>query len=236
MRRRRSYVERSLAANRRLFVKANWRRLLVVLALWVTVGAFVSVLVGGYARGFLHGLLAASFLTAIYAVFILGTGQTFRLAGKWGEENTRDILRWGRRRGHILDWVDNLEIEGGDVDHLVIGKSGLFAVDSKWHGHTVTSETVRLDRLRAEASARRARSIMRSLHVQHEVRPIVVVWGGQQTRMSGPSRPEGDTLFLPGRDLKNWLRTQSDGNIIGTAEGRDIASRLKRFRHRVQPK
>ena len=236
MRRRRSYVERSLASGHLgQFLTANWRRLVIVLAIGAGSGSLP-----------LHSLTATSWGFYMESSQFSASHRHLLSVHTWhwpGVSAGRQVGRTEHARHPSLgtpsrplfDWVDSLEIEGGDVDHLVIARSGLFAIDSKWHGHIVTREIVRVDELRAEAAARRAQSIMRSLHVPHQVQPIVVVWGGQQGRMTGPSRPQGDTLFLPGRDLKAWLRAQSEGEIISKAEGRAVASKLRRFRNRVRP-
>jgi hypothetical protein len=54
------------------------------------------------------------------------------LSGVYGEDNTRDVLRRARRKRNIWSWIDNLEIQSADVDHLVIAPAGIYAIDSKW--------------------------------------------------------------------------------------------------------
>ncbi len=56
-----------------------------------------------------------------------------QLSGAYGEYNTRDALRAAHRRHHIWGWIDNLEVQGGDIDHLVLAPSGIYAIDTKWH-------------------------------------------------------------------------------------------------------
>ncbi len=100
-----------------------------------------------------------------------------RLSGIWGEDKTRDVLRSAKRRGLILGWIDNLEIEGGDVDDLVVASWGAVAVDSKWHTCAFDEASIQRDCSRTLAATRRASLIMRSEGHPTELRTLVVVVG-----------------------------------------------------------
>jgi len=84
------------------------------------------------------------------------------LSGVYGEDNTREVLRRARRKRHIWSWIDNLEIQSADVDHLVIAPAGIYAIDSKWHTTDLTSAVLHTDAAAARAAARRASLILRS--------------------------------------------------------------------------
>ncbi len=72
-------------------------------------------------------------VSAVGLLFLLHTGASRQLSGAYGEDNTRDALRAAHRRHHIWGWIDNLEVQGGDIDHLVLAPSGIYAIDTKWH-------------------------------------------------------------------------------------------------------
>lgn len=236
MSRNRSHNERQIRTALRRFVLRNWRMVSALLLAWIAIIGVTAIAMNGYLAGFMHGVLVASFPFMIYLGFLLGSGQTFRVSGKWGEDNTRDSLRAARRRRRIHGWIDNLEVQGGDVDHLVFSDHGVFAIDSKWHGHALTSETLRRDQERAASSAQRARSILRAVSAPQEVTPVVVIWGGQQEHVPSGGVIRDDVLFLAGRDLKKWLR--SPGLVrpgLNRSDARRILTELHSFRDRVRP-
>jgi len=113
----------------------------------------LSFVLSGYLLGFAHGAVAVFIVSAVGLLFLLNTGSTRQLSGAFGEDNTRDELRRAKRRGYIWGWIDNVEVQGGDVDHLVLAPSGVFAIDSKWHSVRVDDAVLRNDAAAARAAA-----------------------------------------------------------------------------------
>ncbi|TDX03094.1 nuclease-like protein [Kribbella sp. VKM Ac-2566] len=135
----------------------------------------------GYLLGAAHGATVTFFVAAVRHLFLVCTGTTRELSGAYGEDNTRDVLRRARRKRHIWNSIDNLEIQSGDFDHLVIAPAGIYAIDSKWHATDLTDAVLDRDVATARAAARRANLILRSVHLQAlEAQPLVVVWGRGQ--------------------------------------------------------
>jgi hypothetical protein len=230
----RSYNERKLRAAWRTFLADN-AKVLALLALASTGLALVaSVGLRGYVLGALQGALAASYAWAVHTIFI-ATGNSSRMYGQWGEQNTRDKLKSARRRGVIYGFVDNVEIQGGDVDHLVLAAGGAFALDSKWHGRTITGETLERDRERALAAARRARSILLSERVVMDVIPVIVLWGGQQGNVPAGAIVRGGVHIVSGNHLRAWLSAYPQDAALRRAEARDILAKLRDFQRRVRP-
>jgi hypothetical protein len=160
--RRRSYAERRLREALWRFLRRNVLFLLVFASIMGVAIVAVSIFVDSYLQGLLRGITATFAVFAVWQLFLVNGGHMYRLSGIWGEDNTRDVLKAAKRRGLIHGWIDNLEIEGGDVDHLVVAPWGIAAIDSKWHGVEPQDSTIRLDRERALAATRRARLILRS--------------------------------------------------------------------------
>ena len=204
-----SFAERELKTGFIRFLRANALRLSVFLLLVALLAALCSLFMRGYVLGLAHGALVVVTATAIYQLFVLGTGQSHRLAGKWGEDNTRNLLRAAKRRGHVHDWIDNLEIQGGDVDHLVIAPSGVFAIDSKWHGVDLDEWVLERDTKAAIEGARRARLVLHSEKHRDEVTPLVVVWGGSQRQVPEHGIRVNDVLVIRGERLRRWLAYQA---------------------------
>jgi hypothetical protein len=235
VRRIRSYNERKLRAEWRGFLRTNAFRISLAGSLFVLSGLCAAVFVDGYALGAIHGFLVAAFAGLTYLMFA-ATGHSSRLYGQWGEQNTRDCLKSARRRRHIYGFVDNLEVRGGDVDHLVLAPSGVLALDSKWHGQAITAETLARDRDRALASARRARSILRSEGLVVDVAPVVVIWGGQQGHLPNGVIERDGLQFVSGNHLSKWLRSlHGDETRLKRKEAAALGERLAEFRRRVRP-
>lgn len=233
--RRLSYPKRRIRSEAKSFVRINALLLLLVAGVGAAAAVMPALVLDGFLAGIVTGLLLATVLGMVALSFLLVSGTTFQLSGVLGESNTTDCLRAAKRRGLIFEWVDSLEVASGDVDHLVITRAGILAIDSKWHSHGVTAQRLENDARAAQAAAQRARSILRSVnHRRPVVSPLVVVWGGDQTKVAG--HHSLGVEFVPGRDLKNWLKIKaSEGNAFNKAQAAAMADELRAFKRRVSP-
>lgn len=208
-RRPRSYAERRLRSALWRFLRGN---VLVLLVFTSIIGASliaVSIFVDGYLRGLFHGIAVTTGVFAVWQLFLVHGGHMFRLSGIWGEDNTRDVLRSAKRRGLIHGWIDNLEIEGGDVDHLVVAPWGVAAIDSKWHTDTFDQASIQRDCIRALAATRRASLILRSEGHPTEIATVVAIWGAQQEQVPEEGLERDGVILVRGRCLKSWLRSRT---------------------------
>jgi hypothetical protein len=114
----------------------------------------------------------------------------WQLRGAWGEEATRDELRRAKKKRIIWDWVDSINLQFGDLDHLVSTRNcGLIAVDSNWRSDgrdaDAMAESAARARLRAEGVARSLLKAERGSHRARghavTVRPLVVIGGRHST-------------------------------------------------------
>jgi hypothetical protein len=130
-----------------------------------------------------------------------------------------------------------------ETSTICLSEHGIFAIDSKWHGHSLTAETLRRDQDRAAASARRARSILRSVSTPHEVQPVIVIWGGQQAHVPSGGVMRDDVWF--GQPQFQSARRTGRGPLLprrkpGPSAPYDISysrwcSHSPRTRSRTQP-
>ena len=232
MRSRPSYPERRFRSSRKDFITANWT-LLTAFALLVAGAAMVQALFeSGYVLGLVQGVTVAVAVSMMGLVFLLKTGAIYQLAGIYGENTTREILKGARRREDIFGWIDNVEVAGGDVDHIVVAPSGVLALDSKWHLRSTDDATLTRDTETAVAAARRARLILKSEGIAADVKPVVVVWGNTSSAVieAGIDR---EVVILQGRDLKSWLSEPEQR--LSRDEGDEILRRLTSFKARVDP-
>jgi hypothetical protein len=219
---------------RRQFISRNRLPLLAVVVGVIALCAVAAVVLDGYVLGLVQGLLAAGSAGALLTLFHAHTGGIWQLAGTWGEDNTRDVLRRARRKRLIWGSVDNIATERGDVDHLVVMRDGrLVALDSKWHATGLDRDRAASDARRAAAAARQASLILRSLHQPRDVAAAVVPWGKHATGAVPQAQIEG-VHFVPGHRLLDWL-DQNDGADVRRSDARRILRELRVFRAKVRP-
>jgi Nuclease-related domain len=184
--RRSSYSNRRVRKAARSYVRANALVLVMLLAGTVVACVIFSWLLDGFVAGLFTGFFVSSIAAMVALSFLLVAGMTFQISGAMGETNSADMLRSALRRGHILGWIDNIEVQSGDIDHLVFTRAGILAIDSKWHSHGLSINRMESDASSALASASRARSVLRAVQVRRPiVLPLVVVWGGDQQEAHG---------------------------------------------------
>jgi hypothetical protein len=227
------YSRRLYRDRRKQFIHANAAPLGLLALLVAAIGALLSQALHGYMLGLADGILVASFVGLVLTAFHATTGSIWQLAGAWGEENTRDVLRAAKRRRLIWGWVDGVAIADGDVDHLVVLRDGrLIAIDSKWHAKVGRGYLER-DAHHAVRTAQRARSILRAVGDAWPVTPVVVVWGA-----GAQDVPKGATIdgvpIVAGRHLKQWL-DQNDNASVRKRDADAILRALESFRERVHP-
>ncbi|NYD43233.1 hypothetical protein [Nocardioides panaciterrulae] len=193
---------------------------------WWLLGVFQATLVAAY----LHILHSAFLATDREAIW--------HLRGAWGEDNTRSELQRAKRKGLIWGWVDSINLQAGDLDHLVVTRrGGLVAIDSKWRNQardTVDmAQAARRVRTRAEGLAQsllKAERGARHRAKENPLRvvPVVVLWGAAQHDVPEQARVEGID-FVAGRRLLAWLRTL-DGEPVDKGAAADVIDRLEKYR------
>ena len=216
---------------------------LVAVALIAGESALLLILWNAPARNYVLGIMHAATLAALAqlvmsAFFAHNREAIGQLRGAWGEDNTRNELQRAKRKGLIWGSVDSVDLQVGDIDHLVVTRrGGLVAIDSKWRAEsfTDTDEIIRAAnrvRARAEGVARtvldRDRGAHRASSNPSKVRPVIVLWGTSQHTI-----PEGATKdgidFVAGKNLVAWL-AKLDGAPIDKDYATDLLGKIRGFR------
>jgi hypothetical protein len=173
-------VTGSLGSPGRSALAAYWRRRATELAAWTRTLAWRAPLVA--AAGLASGLLAAraglpwAGMLGLAAAALVAWRLRFRPSeqarswqrGAHGERGTARLLDRLTRDGYVI--FHDLAVPGSDanVDHLVIGPTGLFVIDSKqwtgsvhqsadglaWHNHYPLDRTLAMVRWEATAVGR----------------------------------------------------------------------------------
>lgn len=173
------------------FVRRVWRPFTVML---LVAGGFFSLVAYLQPSQFMKGLVIGGGMVGVLAGMAMITQQATGTAqtgmGATAEQWTASELRPLRKAGARL--VNHLALERGDIDHVVLAPSGIYAVESKWSGNgwNLASRSDRLD-----AALSQVRRNARHLRLWHPVaaaritavRPVLFLWGG--TEVTKPDRP-----------------------------------------------
>lgn len=180
-------------------------------------GVLALVFRDGEVIGFLVGATFASYVwfVALAVQRLAGTGA--RLMGPIAEGWTVEELRSVERDGWVIR--NSVLLQGEDVDHVVMGPTGVFAVETKWSSYRWTSRHFSLQSA-AEQARRNATAIGRRLiGGQHRgaVRPVLAVWGEHDAELTSVDA----VPVVHGLELAGWLRAQTSDNALEIAAAAD---------------
>lgn len=200
---------------RQQFYTSTWR-LLVGAALMVSSLSVLPLVPSSFVRGVAVGVVATAVGSTVLRVAHDGDGGRALRDGAEAERWTATDLRWFAwwRRLHRQRWyvVHSVGFAWGDVDHVLIGPGGVYAVDTKYRSGTGRQRDPRADVTRAQQQLTRATRRVAALVRQHagvdmEVGAILVTHGrGWPWHASAGWRHAQDTLILRGSHLHRWHR------------------------------
>lgn len=243
------YSRRELRRRRMSWLRRNVVVVTVVvvgIALMLTIAtAVVMTTVASpfrwYLLGAIHVGLVATALHLLHSAFLAHDREAiWHIRGAWGEDNTRSELQRAKRRRLVWGWVDSINLQAGDLDHVVVTRrGGLVAIDSKWRNQVTSGDTAAMARAALRAKSRAeglARTLLKSERgARHRARiqpvtviPVVVLWGAAQQTVPDGAVIEG-VRFLAGRQLVPWLR-RLEGDAITKDAARDVLERLRNYR------
>ena len=186
-------------------------------------------------NGLIAGALIASAFWMSYGVLLIRTYPV--TMGEWGESFTREFLDWGRRRGWRV--IHDIPMERRNIDHLAITPAAVLAIETKFigAGRDWTSDRWKAKDLQdARASARSARSLVRSqrLHLEVPVIPVLMLWGAGSPKLEQPELVE-DVYVVYGPNAKPWAAQWAIGPITSdlarSVETGLLAYQARRDRH-----
>ncbi|WP_137295363.1 hypothetical protein [Nocardioides dongxiaopingii] len=217
----------------------------MVITTWILL-LLVSGAVRWYVMGAVHvGFVAAALHLVHVAHLAFDREAIWHVRGAWGEDNTRSELQRAKRRRLVWGWVDSITFQAGDLDHVVITRTGhLLAIDSKWRNDVTAAEreamtkTAKRARLRAGGLASTIFTKEAGARHRARVRPLaaiqlVVIWGAAQRTVPKGGVEIDDIHFLAGRDLVPWLRSL-EGESVGKDAAKDALERLRAFRAKAR--
>lgn len=197
-----------------------------------------------YILGLTHAGMIAAGLHLVNSAFLAHDQRAvWQMRGAWGEDNTRSELQRAKRRRIIWGWVDSVELQAGDIDHIVVTRrGGVVAIDSKWRNQITASDVPAMVDSSRKA-ALRAEGVLRTLlkregGARHRTnaKPLTVtaagvLWGAARTGVPSNANVDG-VRFLDGRQLLGWL-AELEGHEVPREAARDVIKLLDDYRSNV---
>jgi len=152
--------------------------------------------------------------------------------GAEGERLTSDVLRTLRIRGWKA--VDDIEFEHLNVDHVVVGPGGAFAVETKWtnepwiveDGSFISSYALRAVKQSRDGADRIGHLLRGNFKITCQVEPLLVIWG--------PGRPTAEACLMvdgvavvPGELLRRTVASR--GGVLTSQEVKAVVTAIKAF-------
>jgi hypothetical protein len=200
-------------------------------AVWCGVAGAVAGLglarAGGLGRGAAAGAAGAGFLVGLAAWLGLAPDSQSWRRGAAGERDTARLLeQLPRRRWRV--WHDLL-IPGSqaNIDHLAIGPTGVWVIDSKVTGAAVRARPwgVKFGTRRLDTTSTRWESQVVSDRLGVPVRTVVAV---HASRMEGRRGRAAGVRVIPAEMLVPWLRRRLGRRRLGRREVERLSARVDR--------
>ena len=161
--------------------------------------------------GFCAGALVGALVVLALSATLIYAGEPPKIYGVLGEQATAEVLQSRRMRRDGWQVVHGLPFDRhGDVDHVLVGPGGVYAVETKWTNRSVTS-TPRSSRMAdalvpARLSARRIESTARAHHLGHiKVHPVVMWWGKGAPHIRDGHALIDDVIVVDGHQADQWV-------------------------------
>lgn len=209
-----TFARRKARTDQRLYVRKNWRRLLIGYVLLASLATLPTLLwPNEFLRGVGVGAGMAGSAGALVAMVIIqtGTGPTMagELAEQWTAQELKDLPALGYR------FANHVDVDGrGDADHILVGPGGLFVLETKWSAIAWTPDdrffAAPLEQVRARA---RNTWLQVKRHGAPAAVPVLVLWGkaGEELAEGPGARRNGDAVVVAGPHLRRWLLGRPGG-------------------------
>lgn len=193
-----------------------WRQILVLVAVWLaaSVGFVLAPTYPAFRAGAI-GFLTAALLGIIFWMLFVSSGSYGWYLGKLGEEATAEAVCGPSRRRQGWRLVNGLAFGGiGDVDHVLIGPGGVFAIESKYTTSPCKLTDDGVDGIcgrepvaQALRGAEKVQKMLRHGPGRFDVTltPLVVIWGRGRITFAEGCELVSEVLVCDGPQSDRWL-------------------------------
>lgn len=224
------FARQQIKVRANAFWRDHWRWALPgVVGLCVLAGAVGLLIPVSFPMWVVYPLLVLAVLSSLRPMFY---GTYYLEMGAEAEAWTSKELRKACGPGwHVIDGVS---FAFHDVDHVLVGPSGVYAIETKYTDSSIDMGTAKgqewATRWASQAveGARSIRLLLRDLGIDH-VYPGVIAWGSE---ISGNPRFIEGVPVLRRRDLQEeWMPWRRKVSVLTTEEIRLIVRKLAEYRN-----
>lgn len=175
------------------------------------------ILMAGLAqRPFVVGFLSATVLWALVFITLVLDGSFNLRIGTLAESWTADSLDRFRKQG--WNRVDTVDLGDHDIDHVLIGVSGVYAIETKYVGDGQLSWRLpRAARQAREGARTMTLFLLHHADVTTKVLPLVVFWGPGADELKAPRVVDG-VRVMGGRHIEDSSWAPADRVVLSGAE------------------
>jgi hypothetical protein len=201
-------------------------------------GLVAAFMPNAFLRGLVLGVLLAAVPGALWAWTVQVTGTGPVMMGDQAEQWTAAELRKLRRHGWRV--VNHFLLRNDDIDHVLTGPGGAYAIETKWSASPWESDFGRArqrDAIRQVAANARLMSLWHPLRkLTITARPVVVLWGGdvKNWRPTNSIQVIDGVLVVAGPALSGWLGSLG-GDVLNPSQIEDVWTAIEAHVTRRDP-
>jgi hypothetical protein len=205
-----SWARARARSKQRAFLRERWQLLTGFALLALALGIVVCALTPSpFMKGLVLGMVLAAVPGLLWSLTLQVTGTAPTMMGDEAEQWTAQELRKLRRLGWRV--VNHFLLKQDDIDHVLIGPGGVYAVETKWSG----DRDSHFARARERDAVVQVSSNARSMTLWSELRkrgvtvqPMVVLWGGGIRKWDETQRIRtlDGVPVMTGPTIGDWVR------------------------------
>ncbi len=219
------YARRRVRAQVHAWLRGHWPAVAVLLSFGTVGAAIAHVLLPTPVNAYVSAAVLTSAVWWICSMTADAAGVRHLRMGIAAEEWTNDELRPLKTQGWRA--IHHVRLEGPDVDHVLIGPAGWFALETKYRRDwSLAAHELSDIARRALRSADQVR-----LRIDPRGRPVeavVVMWGSNAAATAAAVKHPG-VVFCAGNDLRAHLRSRP---VVVAPAGIEVA--FERLAHYVE--
>lgn len=204
-----SWARGKARVTQRQYLRDHWRlHVGLLIGLLIVTLVVAALMPTAFLRGLAVGALLVAGPATLWSWTLQVTGTAPVMMGDMAEQWTAGELRKLRSRGWRI--VNHFLLGREDIDHVLVGPGGAYAIETKWSATSWRSDFGQARLREAVAQAKANARILRLWHPvksRHvHVEPMVVLWGGGVRDWSDGERIsqlDGVTV-LTGHALPTW--------------------------------
>jgi hypothetical protein len=195
----------------------------------VAANAVLSRFLSAWMRGATVGSMVTSFVLAVVYVLMTASGQQGRVLGADAEQDTASELRkLGTDYAVFHDLVFWRDDSMWNVDHVVVGRSTVCAIETKYRSPSTTHRRWAAMMTDASLAARTVSlRLLAETKFRIAVRPVVAFWGDSTAEL--PLTDGERTTVVAGDSISVWLNEQDRGDRIPVDQRQSIIQALEKL-------